>query len=334
MNRKPGLDLIRLAAIVAVLGAHLDLIEGFGYLGVDVFFVLSGWLIGGACMRGDLSVVDFWKRRWLRTLPAYLAFILFALAIGRLPASDTLSYPLFLENYVRPRPGFGLGQLWSLCVEEHFYILLPLILLLPKPARLAAFGLALVGCPLIRAVAFFGATRGWDVFDFAYVATHARLDGLAFGVGAAALSRSRAWASIVVRRHWLAVGGVAFLFVACISPNWFESRSILNGSLKFSIASLGTAMLIPLAVSVTAPSWLASRLAIASDYVYSIYLVHTLVIEFVTSRVVSGEVERIGVSLALTFIAAWLLRTWIERPFLQLRDRKRSQVSIQWGVYA
>lgn len=150
-NRIFGLDVLRALAISLVVLSHctyllfpnsettlLTIIRVMGAVGVDLFFVLSGFLIGGIVLKliaqHKTSFKDlflFWKRRWLRTLPNYflvlLLNIMLLLLLGiQLPEQLGLYIP-FLQNFVSPHPDF-FTEAWSLSVEEYAYLLLPLCL--------------------------------------------------------------------------------------------------------------------------------------------------------------------------------------------------------------
>ncbi|WP_261567867.1 acyltransferase family protein [Frankia gtarii] len=146
-GRNPALDGVRALAVLCVLVFHMDLLPG-GYLGVDVFFVLSGFLITGQLLAerdrtGGVSLTRFYLRRAYRLLPAFwlLALAGFTavvlLGIGtageRTEFLDSLAASaLYLNNYfqvVRQSTGAGwLGHTWSLSLEEQFYLLWPLVL--------------------------------------------------------------------------------------------------------------------------------------------------------------------------------------------------------------
>ena len=139
-ERNFGLDLLRALAIVGVFLCHgltlhfagRDLLDSLGS-GVELFFVLSGFLIGRIYFRSTrnctFSFWTFWRSRWWRTLPPYFAATLLCLAVGKLFSGPDLRwyYLCFLQNYLGIT---GFGPSWSLCVEEHFYLLLPVLGLL------------------------------------------------------------------------------------------------------------------------------------------------------------------------------------------------------------
>lgn len=142
------LDLLRAFAIFSVFLAHTVLSYGapsqlaplqLGGTGVDLFFVLSGWLIGSQLFAevkkyGDIQVVRFWVRRWMRTLPAYYAVLtatILQLSLTKDNFEFPFSYLVFLQNYQTDLPFFAVS--WSLCVEEQFYLLIaPLVVFLVK----------------------------------------------------------------------------------------------------------------------------------------------------------------------------------------------------------
>jgi peptidoglycan/LPS O-acetylase OafA/YrhL len=140
-KRNFGLDVLRAAAILGVFLCHelnvniagADVLAPLGS-GVLLFFVLSGFLIGGICFRSlrnnDFSFWNFWRSRWWRTVPPYIAAIFLYLIIRHFyPPFPQLPlyYGVFLQNYLGVT---GFGPSWSLCVEEHFYLFLPIVLYL------------------------------------------------------------------------------------------------------------------------------------------------------------------------------------------------------------
>src|SRR3954470_1290301 len=147
-QRKVGLDVVRAVAILLVLAGHFlfaytesvspGLLFVFGALGVEIFFVLSGYLIGGillGAIKANGNVVtpgligNFWYRRWMRTIPNYLLFLAVYALIERpgFGVRRYAAYLLFAQNLRRPMPNFFIVS-WSLTVEEWFYITLPVLI--------------------------------------------------------------------------------------------------------------------------------------------------------------------------------------------------------------
>jgi peptidoglycan/LPS O-acetylase OafA/YrhL len=175
-ERNAWLDTLRAIAILAVIACHISSsfrelnatqdhhwlaihhwlgIAGLGGHGVDLFFVLSGWLLGCLLLSektrtNQIDVKRFWMRRWLRTLPAYYMVLLLTLGQrilqGRWQFDDGY-YFLFLQNYaLDPLPFFGVS--WSLCVEEQFYLLIaPLLFLIPTRSLVTASLTCLIALP-------------------------------------------------------------------------------------------------------------------------------------------------------------------------------------------
>ena len=149
-----GLDVARAVAIFLVLVAHLvHEVEYIGFYGVELFFALSGFLIGGILLesykkadRFNISLlINFWLRRWWRTLPNYYLFICIFLIChglkGYFPSYEQL---LRFVTFTQCTGGnqFFFSVSWSLCIEEWFYLLFPIPLLLvplPKHVRSLAF---------------------------------------------------------------------------------------------------------------------------------------------------------------------------------------------------
>jgi len=151
-NRIFGLDLLRFFAIILVVLGHSRwmiegtfpkplkaLLHGSGILGVELFFVLSGYLIGGILLKqfqkNNFSlnfegIKTFWMRRWLRTLPNYYFILLVYFIVYYLQKPDAMwRYLIFVQN-IWNHPPYFFEESWSLCIEEISYLISPLILAL------------------------------------------------------------------------------------------------------------------------------------------------------------------------------------------------------------
>src|ERR1700730_3386303 len=238
-ERQPGLDLLRALAIIVVVIYHAGImgfplpgrVHRFGWIGVDLFFVLSGYLIGGQLLapvaRGQgIRLGRFFARRALRILPAYLVVlsIYFLLPSWReYPEMFPLWKFLLSVQNIGLRGGTAFSHAWSLAVEDQFYLLLPLVLLLVIRWRRAAViipcVIVLSGFALRWFLAFqnLGETgvnfRGYQTWI--YYPTWTRLDPLVFGVALAAIEKFRPqwWRRLMDLAVWLwlpALGLIAF----------------------------------------------------------------------------------------------------------------------------
>jgi peptidoglycan/LPS O-acetylase OafA/YrhL len=232
--RKPrvlGLDLLRITASLSIILHHGNLSRlvgqnGFsglfaddGYLAVDIFFVLSGWLLTRQVLRMRTTIthsmalaVRFWTRRWARTLPPYwiVLVLMFIFAHQMMPEFIPgfslrllVTHALFLQTILPPNV-FGVS--WSLVTEEWFYLLLPFVMLLAVRVRswrvLVGFGLAALLLPtVIRSLMLLGGMSFLDV----RVQPQARFEGLLVGALLAAASVAAPWwtTQVLPRRHLL-----------------------------------------------------------------------------------------------------------------------------------
>src|SRR5256714_7587071 len=274
-----GLDLLRAAAILMVIGAHAFVVLyphfgeplGFfghgGFYGVELFFVLSGFLIGqiligtGADLARAGNIAFFYTRRWFRTLPLFFLFLIINIVFERLfrahavNVREGLSHGLFLRNVT----GFHMTffpESWSLAIEEWFYLLFPaaLWLGLKFTKRFGAVFLAaaftfLAFSTVARLVAAGDPAKTWDQ-ELRMVVIY-RFDALMIGM-------LGAWLSIRFPKAWArsaflcALGGVVLLLAMYLTLWKIEKGHLQVGddnyfarTLRFSLVSLGFALLLP-----------------------------------------------------------------------------------------
>jgi peptidoglycan/LPS O-acetylase OafA/YrhL len=360
-SRNPGLDVARSIAILAVYVAHLgsEFASGasetalvfIGAMGVELFFALSGFLIGRlliALAEGGVTprrVGRFWARRWLRTLPLY--YVVWLAMSWRFDLWHWRDL-LFLQNFY-PEQSQALVVSWSLVMEEFFYLLFPLFLLAATLAArrkaIGAWGVLavalaeIVACNAARLVALSGAFGLIHDTSF-HTAPLMRLDCAAYGVAAAALvallrsppaaSRSR-WSLPLVAT--CVVGFVAIctlLFVRVFDPR-FQVASGFAHWAKFYFAFQYAALDAAFALLVVTlwrglrwlPSWCGIPVGFVSRVSYSIYLVHAPLLAFWFAPAVArfGRVGGVALLTVAVLGASWLTWRGIERPFLALRDR-------------
>ena len=332
-TRDPWLDLLRAAAITLVVIYHVTQswpvskpwlypYTNLGAKGVDLFFVLSGWLIGGLFWSElketrSVNVGRFWVRRWLRTIPPYaggLAAAWIAVWLYRGEKFD-IGYLFFIQNYYEVMPFFFVS--WSLCVEEHFYLFLPLLFYLVRQNQ------ALLLCVLAILPVLF---RFWEYpinasgFGYATTATHLRADGLILGFGAAHLNAFYPAAFARLRGWFVLFGGLAAGLWALDLGEWIES--VLD-PLFVSITFLG--LLIALEGR-SGGRWFGSRsVAWLARISYSIYLIHALVIHAFIMGVfphflLPGSVALL-VEICLILLGGWIFYVVFERFAFNIRER-------------
>jgi peptidoglycan/LPS O-acetylase OafA/YrhL len=345
-RRNFGLDLIRASAISLVLLGHYALAFPVGgVLGVELFFVLSGYLIGGILYRLIQSrdefilshILSFWLRRWLRTLPSYYLFlgvfsITAVLQKVHLHWHDFWPYLLFMQNFAWSPPSFY-GISWSLAVEEWFYLLLPLVFFLiyalpvfrrrGKRSIFLAVALFFVGLSLVlRTMA---SSSAWES-NMRMIVVY-RFDALMFGVLLAVVETDRAEGWRLLRR--LFPFGLALMAVCTfIAARGFRGGLLIPAAALMTLLPLGCAMALPATVGWTPSSKL---LLVATTYVsrcsYSIYLCHLPLLWFCMAAghdAAQGWLGKLLIrlfALGATLVCAGLLYQFFERPILDLAPK-------------
>jgi len=337
----PALDGMRAGCVLLVCISHLGLGRVVpGGFGVTVFFFISGALITGqlAAERARTRRIDFrafYVRRLLRLAPAALAYIVIAGALfvrfgGRIPALGWFWAVMHGANYYDLFAGYDnagtdvrhpFGILWSLAVEEHFYLLIPplLGLLRRRQAVWLLAGICVVEIAW-RAALFHACADpgfplcGWRVDDRLYKATDARLDSLAWGALLALVPAVR-----FARATFAAAIAIALLALGFLVPSpWF--REVL----RYSAQGAALFVLVPVIIRndcwprrllETAPAVLIGRMS------YSMYLWHWGAL-MIADRLFAPESPGwAGLAVGLTAALSALSFFLIERPMLRLRHR-------------
>jgi peptidoglycan/LPS O-acetylase OafA/YrhL len=358
-----GLDTLRAFAVLVVMFYHLTIfgelparilpVTYFGWMGVDLFFVLSGFLIGQQVLQPYRlgrrpSMVDFYRRRAYRILPAYLVVLALYFLVPGWNEAPRLA-PLWKFLTFTMNLGFsferrGFSHAWSLCVEEYFYLALPVLvwLLMRRPSvrkTVAAIGSIVVCGILLRA--FLIARYPDDVMTKIYYPTYTRLDGLVVGVMLAILRTFREgwWSRLMQHGHALFAAGA--VCIGCVV--WmFRNLDLGNseGSARWGIV-LGLPLLAFGLGAIVASSMSAggvlARLKVpgaetVATLAFSLYLTHKAVGNLVLHRLpriasAQGPASWLLYAVACSG-AAWLLHAGVERPILRLRDRGMGRRSI------
>jgi peptidoglycan/LPS O-acetylase OafA/YrhL len=347
----PGLDGLRAISILIVLVAHLGLEAVVpGGLGVTVFFFVSGFLITRLLVGeqnaqgGAIDLKSFYIRRFLRLMPALFVFILVVAgvmtAIGAPPSGRELfAAAFYLVNYVDVLDAMlGWTQstgpwshLWSLAVEEHFYLLFPAALALfgrTHAARLRLILATIVGCAIWRVVAIhaLGLPSEWT-----YQATDSRIESIAWGcllavmMDGAGHGRPARILHGLVGWHWIGLGLAAVLVSLLLRDEAFRAtwRYSLQGAALFvlvlNLYALSTAR-FAIDLLELAPFRHLGRLS------YSLYLWHVPVIwlgkrvegvawdgHLSAPMIAAAALGSLGLAMASHHL--------VERPFFALRTR-------------
>lgn len=303
----PALDGLRAVAILfviphntSVLSAHtsgfaflVSLIANVGWIGVQLFFALSGFLITGNLLdtrRAANYYRSFFARRVLRIFPLYFGSLL--LICGLVPLlfhmpdefTRTLRYApiylFFLSNWTQPL-GLSLHtfpHFWSLAIEEQFYLAWPFIVYRTMPERFLRVCIAIVAAALVIRV---GMMIGDAPFNFLYMFTISRMDALAAGAALATIIRIPHLAQWFKQRaNAIAVGTLLLLLAGALTTHAY-SNAITTQSFGYTILAIGFALIVALAaVRSSGPfSMLWSALSIAplrliGRYSYAMYVFH------------------------------------------------------------
>jgi peptidoglycan/LPS O-acetylase OafA/YrhL len=345
------LDGIRALAVVAVVLFHssLGIVPG-GFLGVEVFFVISGFIITAGLARefstaGGIRLTEFWKRRALRLLPAVVLLIVAVLAYGEVFAHDSLANLrndsaaalLYVTNWYLIADGqsyFGgfaepslLKHLWSLAIEEQFYVVWPPLILgglLLMRRRL--LGALLLLCALGSAALMAGLFEGGADVSRLYYGTDTRASGLLVGA-ALALCWTPGPSALTGRRRWAldlagaAALGALVLFCLVLSDS---SAALYRGG--FLAVDLATAVL--LVASVVPATRVAMLLGAAplrwvGVRSYGLYLWHWPILLIVAPEPgwMGGAYAVFGLQVALTGVIAAASYRWLETPIRRLGFR-------------
>jgi len=342
----PSLDGLRAISFSIVFVAHagLDSLVPGGF-GVTVFFFLSGFLIT-TLMRiefdetGRVSLKNFYLRRILRIFPPFYVVLLSASALAALGVLNEkvrlapfLAQVLHATNYWQVVYGYGStvrgsGVYWSLAVEEHFYLLFPLLYLTLRRRRLTPAGQAKVLGGLCLAVLLWRCVLVYALHastDRTYLASDTRVDSILFGCllavyGNPVLDRSpvsdRVWKVVLLP---LALAALVFTFL-------FRSVTFRE---TFRYSLQGVALVPVFVCAIRFPRWGAMKLlnlrpvAFVGVLSYSLYLLHHVILFGIREHLQPpfGPLSGAIAALALALVLAQLIHVTIERPCARLRRR-------------
>ena len=335
--RIPQLDGIRGVAILLVImvhvsdkypSLHLQYLFGNGWMGVDLFFVLSGFLITGILVdtkQSDDYFKNFYMRRCLRIWPLYysLLFLMFVVVPFLRPSeahtvfersSPWWAFPLFLQNFLIPPPTMATGPLgatWWMAIEEQFYLVWPLVVRYRSAAQVRRIAIAAI-C-LAPALRLYLSSHHVNIYSNIFC----RADSLMMGALLALVVRSENFGSPKsVKRAW------GFLMIA--APLAFVTQALDARWIVFSLTAVASASLVYLSLSST-HVWL--RLALTNRFLvstgtisYGLYLLHKIPFDAAQTFHADGHpLLALPIMLLAGYAMAALSWNLLERPFLSLK---------------
>ena len=358
-SKLAGLDHLRTLAISLVFLYHYRIFQhpewtesagSFGWTGVDLFFVLSGYLIAGQLFHKiaqgkGIDMGEFYFKRFFRIIPAYLVVVALYFCLPAFREREALSplwkFLTFTQNFgldIRHRGTFS--HAWSLCIEEQFYLLLPLILLIFLHFRAgkqavylmlilfaAGFVIRILSwnglvAPLIDTDQFGIAWYKWIYYPF-----QCRLDGLLVGVSLAGLFQffPAVKERITKMGNWLLLAGIGLIIAAyfVVSDQYTFHATVFGFPLvAIAYGTIVAAAVSPSCILYKVRGRISSNIAALS---YAIYLSHKGVIHLTQQGFmklgIDGDSNWMFLLCIITsLLGALALRHAVERPFLRLRD--------------
>lgn len=355
-----GLDHLRALAIILVFLFHYYILSGgqpawlpdaasFGWTGVDLFFVLSGFLISfqlfaQAKAGQSISFKQFFFKRFFRIIPAFLATLTLYFFIPFFREKETLpplwKFLTFTQNLgLDLRVNRTFSHAWSLCVEEHFYLFLPLLLIFLQTKKWLGKGwwllIALFILGFLTRMYSYNALYlpvseeqySWATwYKYIYYPSYNRLDGLLVGVGIAAIYQFAPgiWSRMARYGNLFSITGLLILTGAYFLCE--DQMTFYASVWGFPLIALGYGCLVTGAVSPGSflykwPSKVTTTIATLS---YAIYLTHKGVIHMTHRLLEDVDLDAnllLLISMVTCVLFAWVLHLLVEKPFMQLRKR-------------
>ncbi len=356
MAAKPrnfGLDLMRSIAILIVVLSHYapnsPLAVG-GLLGVEMFFVLSGFLIGGILFKtiekdgiSQATLLVFWKRRWMRTIPNYAFFLVLCTIetsiLGAISWKVWLLYPVFLQNFAWPCfPFFEIS--WSLAVEEWFYLLFPIGVFATASwlkGRLSRKQVELycaIGFLVIPMLLRYIYSQQHET-DVVRKIVLCRLDAMMYGVLLAWLKLNATSAWNALSGYWLLIPSIIGLGIGAQMCR-VSQQPLISMVWSFSVIPFASMLMIAPLHRLTKIPKLAKILATyVSKVSYSAYLLHMPLLVFSINLLENEDWNTATKALwrcllvMAVFLLSFITYRFIELPFLRLRDKAPSHPKIK-----
>ena len=363
--RIKGLDGLRAIAFLLVFFYHSNWIE-FGWIGVQLFYVLSGFLITGILadmktrLTGAAYFIKFYGRRFLRIFPLYYfyLFVMWAVTAGlaanqlkpkymglfqeQLPYALAYIYNFYAASPLFERYSYFLTHLWSLAVEEQFYLLWPLLIFLVPRARHKAPFLSVIGLSILFRLWVFTWTPSSTPAFFAanplrviYLLPFSHLDAFALGALLTVTDIPKARAQFFAFLIGLPILGV--ITDALASGTWAHATNLglplllpYAGKAVWGYTALNYLFAL-LIFGVARLGWLepfleSRPMAYLGKISYGLYVYHFAILWFLTApfgqpNAAPVPILSASVALLLTILIAGLSYRWLEKPLIDLKDR-------------
>jgi peptidoglycan/LPS O-acetylase OafA/YrhL len=354
-----GLDHLRALAIVFVFLFHYFIISGgqpawlpdvakFGWTGVDLFFVLSGFLISSQLfaqikLGQNISFKSFFLKRFFRIIPAFLVTVALYFCIPFFREKESLpplwKFLTFTQNLGLNLKDYGtFSHAWSLCVEEHFYLFLPIFLIffqagnLLKKAFWLLIALFLFGF-VIRMYSFnqLYVPRMEDEYSwlywykYIYYPTYNRLDGLLVGISIAGVYQflPTVWNEVAKYKNLFFI--LSFIVLTGAYFLCYDQMTFSASVFGFPLIAIGYGCLVVGAVSPTSflYKWNSKVTTFIATLSYATYLTHKGVIHMTHQLLAGfdiGHNQMLFICMATCIGFAYLLHLTIEKPFMKLRS--------------
>ena len=364
-QRNFGLDVVRSIAIIMPIISHakffflphvtnkapLLALSVFGLYGVELFFALSGFLIGQILLREvapnptPTNISRFYLRRWLRTLPAYYLVLTVLLLTTHQFTTDSSwhwRHFFFLQNFSMQELDF-FGVSWSLSVEEWFYLITPLVLYLCAHTSTPRHSLTRLPWILLFSIIFIASLRYGYVLEFQpswdagiRKCVPLRFDSLFLGIGVAWIRRCRPplyqqlASKTVFSLSMVGLAAIGLYFAALFPTPQLLDTSIFARTWSFTLTSALMALCLPFCeqnpfINKKLPQFWPCRLFFThtSLYAYMIYLIHLdiFIILFPFSSSLLAGIFFMFLGVCLVYLLAAMAYHWYEKPIMNFRDR-------------
>ena len=336
-DRISSLDIFRALAIIGVIFYHFNHFIEYGYLGVDLFFVISGFLVGGILTKEfeknqGINIPKFLLQRGFKIWPSYYFFLIAGSVLVILfyrnshpdhiiPLWDIARFALFYQNYVDYPDYWSFGHVWSLCVEEHFYIALPIIFFTIQKLVGIKYRIKTLYVVIIVAIISGIAIKFISFYyhkDADILKTHNRIDALALGV----------LMNLLITHYGPKLKQIKYLYLLTLLG--FSILMIIIAIHKNTSSEFFRVVVIHSIVPICCFLMILGvyyqdfskfyLLRMIGYFSYNWYLWHQVFVYFMRDNVTEG---RLGFSVyAITsFIMAVLATVLIEEPFLEIRKK-------------